>query len=409
LSGPAAGRDEKRRFIRLKGKLFMPNPSLILSVAASFLLAGTVLTAGEPATATNLADRAQIAAQRVLRLAPGPGNPRNSEGDFIVLKDGRLRFIYTRFTGGAGDHARADLASRESTDGGLTWTATDRIEIRNEGDWNIMSVSLLRLHRGRIALFYLRKNSAQDCRPVLRYSDDEANSWSAPTECITDEIGYYVLNNDRVIQLAGGRLVAPVAQHARVGEKSLRAGVVVCYLSDDEGKTWRRSKSTLSADAEGMRINLMEPGVVELGDGRLLMVLRTKLGCQYQSWSKDGGENWTIPAPSALFSPESPATIKIIPGTTKLLAVWNDHRGQPEAYRVATPPRRTPLALAVSSDGGVTWGPSKTIESDPASGYCYIAMEFVGRRVLLGYCAHPSRYGLETTQITAVEFDQIER
>ncbi|MCK5815189.1 MAG: hypothetical protein KAH07_04515, partial [Flavobacteriaceae bacterium] len=42
-----------------------------------------------------------------LRLEPKPGNPRNSEGDFIQLKDGSILFVYSHFTGGTGDNATA--------------------------------------------------------------------------------------------------------------------------------------------------------------------------------------------------------------------------------------------------------------------------------------------------------------
>ena len=38
--------------------------------------------------------------EKIRLLPPGPGNPRNSEGDFIELKDGRVLFVYTHFTGG---------------------------------------------------------------------------------------------------------------------------------------------------------------------------------------------------------------------------------------------------------------------------------------------------------------------
>ena len=34
-----------------------------------------------------------VAKEIVLRLAPGPDNPRNSEGDFITLKDGKILFF----------------------------------------------------------------------------------------------------------------------------------------------------------------------------------------------------------------------------------------------------------------------------------------------------------------------------
>ena len=151
---------------------------------------------------------------RTLELPPSVDNPRNSEGDFVTLNDGSVLFVYTHYTAGSGgDHDPAILAARVSSDGGRTWTTDDRVIVENEGDMNVMSVSLLRLQNGRIALFYLRKNNEQDCRPVMRISTDEGATWGEPVNCITDQIGYYVLNNDRVIQLSGGRLVVPVALH----------------------------------------------------------------------------------------------------------------------------------------------------------------------------------------------------
>ena len=80
-----------------------------------------------------------------LRLEPKQGNPRNSEGDFIQLSDGRILFVYTHFTGGTGDNANAYLAGRYSDDKGKTWTKEDVSILSNEGGMNIMSVSLLRL------------------------------------------------------------------------------------------------------------------------------------------------------------------------------------------------------------------------------------------------------------------------
>src|SRR5947207_14465159 len=87
-------------------------------------------------------------------LAPAMNNPRNSEGDFIALKSGILMFVYTRFTGGVSDDARADLAAIYSGDGGKTWSLRYEPILENEGKKNVMSVSLLRLPEGEIAMFY---------------------------------------------------------------------------------------------------------------------------------------------------------------------------------------------------------------------------------------------------------------
>ena len=322
---------------------------------------------------------------RTLELPPGEGNPRNSEGAFVSLKDGRILFVYSHFTGGGGDHSAAHLAGRISSDGGRTWIREDRVIVKNEGGMNVMSVSLLRLQSGEIALFYLLKNSEQDCRPVMRLSSDEGETWGTPVMCITDEVGYYVLNNDRAIQLKNGRLVLPVCLHwVKGAPKADWQGELMCYLSDDNGKTWHRSKTAQKGyDASGKRITTQEPGVVELKDGRVMMFIRASGGCQYLAYSPDGGDTWSAPVASEIKSPVSPATIKRLPSTGDLLLVWNDHADIPASLSA----RRVPLSTAVSKDDGKTWRCVKVLEGNPQGHYCYIAVHPVGDSVLLGYCA----------------------
>ena len=72
-----------------------------------------------------------------LDLPPGPNNPRNSEGAFMPLKDGRIMFAYSRYYGkSSSDHATADIAARYSSDKGRTWTTNDEIIVKNEGGMN---------------------------------------------------------------------------------------------------------------------------------------------------------------------------------------------------------------------------------------------------------------------------------
>ncbi len=346
--------------------------------------------------------KAQV--HRNVLLPPGPDNPRNSEGDFVELKDGRVMFVYTHFTGGNSDHAKAHLAARYSDDGGLSWTEEDEIVVANEGGFNVMSVSLLRLPSGDIALCYMRKNSLEDCRPVMRVSRDEARTWSDPVEIITDQIGYYVLNNDRIVMTSSGRLLCPVALHNTPDyEEPDWEGILMCYFSDDLGRTWQRSASTLrGVHADGSRVLLQEPGVIELQDGRILLWARTNAGSPYLSWSSDGGDTWTAPTPSSIRSPLSPASIERLPGRPELMMVWNDHTGVTGAARAW----RTPLAVALSFDDGVTWQPSRTLADDPDGWYCYTAIEFVADRVLLAHCAGIRHEGgLDVTQITSFDLD----
>ena len=324
--------------------------------------------------------------QHVYTVGGTSNNPRSGEGDFIPLRCGRLLYVYSHFTSGAGDFAAAHLRALESRDQGATWKPVPEPVVPQEAKTNVMSVSLLRLHDGTIALFYLRKESLRDCRPWVRFSRDEAQTWSEPRPLIRQqEVGYYVLNNDRVVQLSTGRLVAPVSLHNRPGyPRPDWSGQVMCYLSDDQGRTWRRSRSVLKGyDSQGKRVVTQEPGVVELADGTLLMFCRTRSGTQYVSRSRDGGETWSPLRPWTLVSPQSPATVERVPGKPWLLAVWNDHQGR----HVQLGQRRTPLVVAVSQDQGRTWQGRKVLEDDPQGFFCYTAIQFLGPWLLLAYYA----------------------
>lgn len=322
----------------------------------------------------------------VLELNPTETNPRNSEGSMIELADGRLMFAYSHFYGGASDDAPALLAARFSTDRGQTWDREDTILLKNEGQ-NVMSVSFLRLQTGEIALFYLLRRSLQDLRMVVRKSTDEGRTFSEPQLCMA-EPGYYVVNNDRVIQLKGGRIIIPAALHPSEGtwETWSPRASAYCFTSDDGGTTWSQSQG-IEAPRES-KSGLQEPGVVELPDGTIMLWARTDLGSQYISFSQDGGSTWEPARPSELVSPRSPASIKQIPGTNEYLCLYNDHSG---SFPFVAD-KRTPLVAARSQDC-LNWYGHHLIEEDPDGWYCYTAISFIDQNVLLGYCAGDSQVG----------------
>jgi sialidase-1 len=330
----------------------------------------------------------QDGVMRRILLPPTLGHPRNSEGDLIRLRDGRILLVYTHFVGdGSHDHATAHLAGRFSSDNGETWTDEDTLILPNEGQMNVMSVSLQRLQDGRIAMFYLVKNSPQDCRPYMRISSDECKTWGDRVQII-EKVGYNVLNNDRVVQLKSGRIVVPVAI----------SNILRCYLSDDNGKTWRRGKEeVIGVDSDGERYVIQEPGIVPLSDGRMLMHCRTDQGCHHFTYSSDEGETWSKLEPSALIGPRTAAAIKRIPTTGDLLCLWNFG---PEDKRSAD----MQYTIAVSNDEGKTWKKVYVLEdrSEPYNRYCcYCAILFVDDHVLLAHCnGHWGRNVHEALQIT---------
>jgi sialidase-1 len=344
--------------------------------------------------------------QTLLTIQPTKDQPRNSEGDIVELKDGRLCLVYTRFTGGARDHSAADLAMRTSGDNGTTWS-DDRILLPNEGKCNIMSVSILRLTSGEMLLFYLRKDERlHTCSTYVRRSRDEFQTLGPPTR-VTLLDGYHVVNNDRALELSSGRLIVPAALHTAFDQtrtkitKFTSKGIPMVYYSDNTGWTWHRANMPV-VPVEQRDLVLQEPGVVELKDGRLWMFMRTTHGCQYGCYSNDGGITWSTPKPTNLISPCSPATIERIPWTGDLLCVWNDHSGA----HTFTEGKRRPLCVAISADDGRTWSPSRVIEPDPDGWFCYTSMTFVNDRAILAYCAGDSRVGgLNRLKVTALTKD----
>ena len=307
--------------------------------------------------------------------------PRHSEGSIVELKDGRLLLAWTRFTGGAQDHATANIAAMTSKDGGRTWGKPYVIQ-ENTGKQNVMSVSLLRLKSGKIGMYYLEKNSNSDLHIYQRYSSDEAKTWTAPLRITPDE-GYNIMNNDRVVQVSTGRIICPISYTPDIGAKDWEL-VCFCLYSDDQGKTWHRSIPDLHAPQRGA----MEPGVVELANGELLMIIRTQMGTIYQSISKNKGMTWSEARPSKILAPEAPATIKRIPGTKDLLLVWNNKFEEGKGHGGL----RTPLTAAISKDNGKTWVNVKNIETEPDHSYAYTSILFVKDQALLTYYDTPGQW-----------------
>jgi sialidase-1 len=334
--------------------------------------------------------RAEPENQVVLDIPSTPGHPRNSEGSFVTLKSGRIEFYYSQFYGGSGDDSPGRIAEIHSDDRGRNWSAP-RLAVDNRGYVNVMSVSLLRLASGRIALFYaIKRTGWTDCRIYFRLTSDEGATWSEPAQVGAAPPSWFVLNNDRVIQTSKGRLIVPIAQHRIRGTRDVisswdHRALTFWYLSDDEGAHWREAKTWW-----GMPVysdsGLQEPGVVELANGSLFSWCRTDHGEQWCFRSDDGGETWSPPQPTQLKSPTSPASIKRLPNSSALLAIYNDHSGRfPFPIGKQRSEARTPLVAAVSSDDGRTWAASKLLEGDPEFNYHYIAVHFVDDAVLLGY------------------------
>lgn len=322
-------------------------------------------------------------------------HPRHSEGDVVELPDGRLLLAWTEFGGDGEDHAAAEIPGRISDDGGLSWGPKFTLQ-PNVGGQNVMSVSFLRRASGEVLFFYLRKDSNRDLTVWSRRLEAGGAivggelRWSDPRP-VAEGPGYHVMNNDRVIETrlappdaasdsgapapvrGPGRILCPVAWTADIGT-AYDAQVIRVFRSDDGGASWAVSPDLQLRDDRGRASPAMEPGLVELKDGRVLMIVRTKLGRIYRAESRDGGESWSPIVPTELVAPAAPASIARMP-TGDLLLAWNDV----ENGAAARWNQRNPLTFAISRDEGNTWVERRDLETAEGESFAYVSIDFVAR------------------------------
>lgn len=313
-------------------------------------------------------------------VAPvGPENPRNSEAAIIPLKDGTLLLGWTEFYAGSGaDHGPARISGKRSNDGGKTWGEKSTL-VENDGGCNVMEVNSLRSKAGHILLFYCQKNSeSTDCRVMMRVSQDEGASWGAAKQ-ISPDNKYTGLTNGRSLRLDSGRILL----------EAWEGGDSYCYLSDDDGETWRESQRVKPGDG------CWEPACIQLKNGDVLMLMRTGLGGQYKSLSTDNGETWSVPAATALTGTAAPVSLGRVPGTGDILAIWNHNPGAS---------KRNPLTSAVSKDEGETWEHMRDIESAPDDAWAYPAVTWVESNALLTYFNYTGGLSLQLKILPAQWF-----
>lgn len=192
-----------------------------------------------------------------------------------------------------------DIILKTSTDGGLTWSKEKQIVAGESNNVTYANPQVVKAKNGDVILHYnkigyLLSGTTYNLDPTQlriyqRVSKDNGKSWSAEQD-ITSQIK---LTNIGVQHVSGhgitmkntsqsGRLLMPIQLDNN------QAGVA---YSDDQGQVWK--VSMLSGT------NLRSPSIVELNDGRLMMLLshtavtpKNKL----VAYSSDAGVTWTKPA-----------------------------------------------------------------------------------------------------------------
>ena len=219
---------------------------------------------------------------------------RGSGGDIVRLGDGSLLLAYTSSTGDSGDNFVAgDIVGLYSRDEGRTWGGSFPLVTRPRpfrAEEGYQHPSLLRLANGQLLLSYIYfAGSLPRCaQTYYRRSTDDGGSWGDQL-IVTPHAGSSHVFNDKLTQLASGRVIAPCEREIKEEGGDHRGYVCAVFYSDDDGYSWRHSDNVVDT----LPVEAQEPHVVQLNNGRLMMLCRTYSGFVVRSYSDDEGVTWS--------------------------------------------------------------------------------------------------------------------
>ncbi len=337
-------------------------------------------------------------------------HPRHSEAAVVEQRDGSLLIAWQEYFASermGEDNAPNRIATMHSEDGGLSWRDHAVLIETSPGAVNVYSPSFVRLNNGDLLFIYFQYDTigegiAPRTTCYVKTSGDDGRTFSPLSLAWRDKPDGCASSTAKL--LSSDRIILPVARQTGRDWSPTDHSIAGCVFSDDDGVTWRESDQWVDLPLRGA----MEPHVVELADGRLLMMMRTQLGALFGSHSADGGQTWSKPQTTGLRSPESCPEIVRIPGRRDLLIAWNNSPYDPAwASHYG---RRSPLSVAISRDNAITWNRAKDIVSDPNRAYSNPAITITSRgSAILTYWdlayAPDGRMMIDRTDLKAAIFD----
>lgn len=383
--------------------------ALAVAMAVLPLAAGLTAGAETAASAHTQIDSSWIIPPNGAESAGSPALTRAANGDIVLA-----------YPTGHED-TNASVRVRRSTDNGTTWSSATEVFVGSPGVNGNTAVGMTTLSDGTILLPFTTgvvtdKYTHRTTETYIARSSDDGVTWdpnsvSTPITLPAPWNGADVFNATygRIVDLGGGVLLLPVfgspTQTPVMGaDRSVLSSPVPwssgVFRSTDNGQTWSsyaeigvdRSNQALYFNGNGfLPVFATEPTITQLGDGRLLALLRydTILTPQvyFKSESTDGGVTWSAPVKT---------TLQGRGGTVDLAACSSDlPAGRSKlvvGYLDFTSTGSNRLVLRSSYDDGASWGAPTAIGRPAGSsvaGYDFYPdmLELPGNRMLVAYTA----------------------
>lgn len=218
--------------------------------------------------------------------------------------------------------------------------------------WNPV---LFQVPDGELQLYYKVGKHPSSWWGMKKTSVDGGATWSEATRLPEGIIGP-VKNKPELIN---GKIISPTSIESK------ESGWQVYFeLSDDMGKTWRKT----AIINDGHDTIAIQPSILHHANGRLQALCRSKNRALLSTWSFDGGETWSRMEKLALPQNNSGTDAVTLQDGRQLL-VYNHVLPPDEHFKGA----RTPINVATSIDG-IRWNAALVLEDTPDSKFSYPAV-----------------------------------
>ena len=271
--------------------------------------------------------------------------------NLLMLKSGDLLCVW--FSGSREGDSDVGIMMARLQKGSKQWSEPQRID-HHPGE-SYQNPVLFQAPNGALWLIHTTQPAGQgqaNARVLVTKSADDGKTWTTPA-VLFDQPGAFV--RQPLVTMSNGDWMLPMYFTPSRGiTKGAETNYSVIKISGDQGTNW---KDCAIPDSNGY----VQPNVVRLQNGHYLAFFRSRYADYiYKSTSYDDC-TWTAPQKTQL--PNNNSSIQVAKLTNgHLVIAFNNVRAVVANGKPQTGPRK-PLSVALSEDGGETWGWVRDLET----------------------------------------------
>ncbi|MDG2397545.1 MAG: exo-alpha-sialidase [Flavobacteriaceae bacterium] len=245
--------------------------------------------------------------------------------------------------------------------------------------WNPV---LFKSNKGDLSLFYKIGPSPREWWGMIKTSFDNGKNWSKGKKLPPNILGPI---KNKPVQLKNGDILSPSSTETITNEGL--SWKIHIEKSEDNGKTWEKIKINSNS-----KYDVIQPSILKLENNRLQILCRSRNNFIMQSFSEDGGNNWSKITKTNLPNPNS-GTDAITLSNGYHVLVYNPKNNKKNG--------RSKLSIAFSKDG-INWIKSLILEDEKKGEFSYPSIiESIDGKIHISYT-----YNRKNIKHVILEYDK---